>query len=163
MQTLQIIAGISFDPGIRGILVVLVGVSVLMGSTYLILSTNLGARLGFLVAFTGLFGWLTILTFMWWLTPPAIGPRGNIPTWKPVEIYVNGGGDTAKTDSLNVLVDRNWSPPRMPVRLRLQPTPNSWLREFSRPPPITRNSILGNSVASRRWLKTVPMAASFVE
>ncbi|MEJ6512030.1 MAG: hypothetical protein QNL59_09590 [Actinomycetota bacterium] len=105
MHTLQIIAGISFDPGIRGILVVLVGVSVLMGSTYLILGTNLGARLGFLVAFTGLFGWLAILTFMWWLTPPAIGPRGNIPSWKPVEIYVNGGGDTAKTDAVNQLVN----------------------------------------------------------
>ena len=105
MHTLQIIAGISFDPGIRGILVVLTGVTVLMGSVYLLLGTNLGSRLGFLVALTGLFGWLAILTFMWWLTPPAIGPRGNLPSWKPVEIYVNGGGDQAKTDALSKLVD----------------------------------------------------------
>jgi hypothetical protein len=105
MHTLQIIAGISFDPGIRGILVVLVGVSVLMGSVYLLLGTNLGSRLGFLVALTGLFGWLVILTFMWWLTPPAIGPRGNLPSWKPVEIYVNGAGDQPKTNVLGELVD----------------------------------------------------------
>ena len=105
MHTVQIIAGIAFDPGIRGVLVVLVGVVVLMGSVYLILSTNLGSRLGFLVALSGLFGWLTILTFVWWLTPPAIGPRGNIPTWKPVEIYVNGANDSAKVDVLNNLVD----------------------------------------------------------
>ena len=105
MQTVQIIAGIAFDPGIRGVLVVLVGVVVLMGSVYLILSTNLGSRLGFLVALSGLFGWLTILTFVWWLTPPEIGPRGNIPTWKPVEIYVNGANDSAKVDVLNNLVD----------------------------------------------------------
>ena len=105
MQTVQIIAGIAFDPGIRGVLVVLVGVVVLMGSVYLILSTNLGSRLVFLVALSGLFGWLTILTFVWWLTPPAIGPRGNIPTWKPVEIYVNGANDSAKVDVLNNLVD----------------------------------------------------------
>ncbi|MEX1217670.1 MAG: hypothetical protein WEA11_04015 [Acidimicrobiales bacterium] len=105
METLQVLAGISFDPGIRGILVVLVGVVVLMGSTYLLLSTNLGSRLGFLVALTGLFGWLVILTFIWWLTPPAIGPRGNIPTWQPVEIYVNGGNDRATTDPLNLLAD----------------------------------------------------------
>jgi len=105
MHTLQIIAGISFDPGIRGILVVLVGVSVLMGSVYLLLGTNLGSRLGFLVALTGLFGWLMILTFMWWLTPPAIGPRGNLPSWKPVEIYVNGAGDQPKTNVLGELVD----------------------------------------------------------
>ena len=105
MHTLQIIAGISFDPGIRGILVVLVGVSVLMGSVYLLLGTNLGSRLGFLVALTGLFGWLVILTFMWWLTPPAIGPRGNLPSWKPVEIYVNGAGDRPKTNVLGLLAD----------------------------------------------------------
>jgi len=105
MQTVQIIAGIAFDPGIRGVLVVLVGVVVLMGSVYLILGTNLGSRLGFLVALSGLFGWLTILTFVWWLTPPAIGPRGNIPTWKPVEIYVNGANDSAKVEVLNNLVD----------------------------------------------------------
>ena len=105
MHTLQVIAGISFDPGIRGILVVLTGVVVLMGSVYLILGTNLGSRLGFLVALAGLFGWLTILTFTWWLTPPAIGPRGNLPSWKPVEIYVNGGGDQPRVNVLGELVD----------------------------------------------------------
>jgi hypothetical protein len=105
MQTLHIIAGISWDPGIRGILIVMVGVVVLMGSVYLILGTNLGSRLGFLVALSGLFGWLVILTFIWWLTPPAIGPRGNIATWKPVEIYVNGDNDQAKVDVLNKLID----------------------------------------------------------
>ena len=34
---------------------------VLCGSVYLLLGTNLGARLGFLVALAGLFGWLTLL------------------------------------------------------------------------------------------------------
>lgn len=105
METVNVIAGIAWDPGIRGILIVMVGVVVLMGSTYLILATNVGARLGFLVALTGLFGWMVILTLIWWLTPPAIGPRGNIPSWKPVEIYVNGGGDQTKTDALAGLID----------------------------------------------------------
>lgn len=105
METMNVIAGIAWDPGIRGILIVMVGVVVLMGSTYLILATNIGARLGFLVALTGLFGWMVILTLIWWLTPPAIGPRGNIPSWKPVEIYVNGAGDQTKTQALAGLID----------------------------------------------------------
>lgn len=105
MHTVSLLAGIAFDPGIRGILVVMVGVAVLMGSVYLILGTNLGNRLGLLVALAGLFGWLTILTFIWWLTPPAIGPRGNLPSWKPVEVYVNGSGEVPKTDSLSLLMD----------------------------------------------------------
>jgi len=110
MHQLSILAGIAFDPGIRGILVVMVGVGVLMGSVYLLLGTNLGSRLGFLVALAGLFGWLAILTFMWWLTPPAIGPRGAPPSFKAVEIYVNGTGETPKTIEVAKLTDPNALP-----------------------------------------------------
>lgn len=110
MHLVSLIAGISFDPGIRGILVVLTGVAVLMGSVYLLLATNVGSRLGLLIALTGLFGWLTILTSLWWLTPPAIGPRGDLPSWKPVEIYVNGSGEVAKTDAVGKLIDPNALP-----------------------------------------------------
>lgn len=87
----NVFAGLSWDPGVRGILIVAVAVAVLMGSTYLLLSTNLGARLGLLVALAGLFGWMVILTFIWWLQPPAIGPRGESNSWQPVEVFVDGG------------------------------------------------------------------------
>lgn len=110
MHSLSLFAGIAFDPGIRGILVVMVGVVVLPGSVYLILATNLGARLGLLVSLTGLFGFLVILTAIWWLSPPAIGPRGNLPSWRPVEIYVNGGTDQARTEVVNRLVSPNSLP-----------------------------------------------------
>ena len=43
-------AGIAWDPQIRGILTVLVGVGVLMGSVYLLLATNVAQRLGFLLS-----------------------------------------------------------------------------------------------------------------
>jgi len=104
MQHVHLFAGLAWNPGVRGILVVLVGVVVLCGSVYLILGTNLGSRLGLLVALTGLFGWLVILTLIWWLLPPAIGPRGNPASWKPIEVYINGDGDAAKTRSLDELV-----------------------------------------------------------
>jgi len=104
MHHLQILAGIAFNPGIRGILVVGVGVAVLMGSVWLLLSSNVGARLGMLLTLTGLFGWLTILTLTWWISPPAIGPRGNNASWKPVEIYVNGSG-SPKTIQVGGLAD----------------------------------------------------------
>jgi hypothetical protein len=87
----ELFAGISWDPGIRGILTVAVGVAVLMGSVYLILATNTGARLGMLIALTGLFGWLVILTLFWWISPPGIGPRGNGGAWEPVEVIVDDG------------------------------------------------------------------------
>lgn len=90
LATVNLFAGLSWTPGVRGILVVATGVAVLCGSVYLLLGTNVGARLGMLLALTGLFGWLVILTLYWWITPPAIGPRGRNNSWQVAEIYVNG-------------------------------------------------------------------------
>jgi hypothetical protein len=102
LAAVNLFAGLTWTPGIRGILIVAVGVAVLMGSVYLIIGTNVGARLGLLVSLAGLFGFLVILTFIWWLTPPAIGPRGTNASWNALEIYVNGP-ETALTESAQLL------------------------------------------------------------
>jgi hypothetical protein len=81
-----ILAGIGWTPEIRGILSVLVGVVVLMGSIYLVLATNLAQRLGFLIALTAVFGWMTIHGLVWWLYPPGTGPAGRPPAWEVEEI-----------------------------------------------------------------------------
>ena len=86
MTLVNTFAGISWDPQIRGILTVVVGVAVLMGSVYLLLATNLAARLGFLIALAAVFGWLTIHGITWWLYPPGNGPAGRIPSWEIEEI-----------------------------------------------------------------------------
>ncbi len=67
---------------LRGILTVIMGTAVWMGSVYLILGTNLGARLGFLVAFTGLMGWMALMGTVWWIY--GIGLKGDVPEWKEV-------------------------------------------------------------------------------
>lgn len=86
MQLVPTLAGISWTPEIRGILSVLVGVVVLMGSVYLLLATNLASRLGLLLSLAAVFGWLTIHGTVWWLYPPAQGPIGRIPSWEVEEI-----------------------------------------------------------------------------
>lgn len=77
-------AGIAWDPTIRGILVVVVGVLILCGSVYLLLATNLGTRLGLLVALAGLFGWMFLMGIVWWLY--GIGMVGPSPTWQVIEV-----------------------------------------------------------------------------
>jgi hypothetical protein len=67
---------------LRGTLIVIMAVGVLCGSLYLILGTNLGARLGFLVALTGLAGWMFIMGAVWWTY--GKGVLGPDPTWQPV-------------------------------------------------------------------------------
>ena len=82
---LHLIAGIAWDPQIRGFLAVAVGVVVLMGSVYLLLGTNLGSRLGFLVSMSALFGWCTIMGITWWVYG-NVGMLGEAPRWEVTEV-----------------------------------------------------------------------------
>jgi len=75
---------LKWDPQIHGLLVVLLAIVLLPGSIYILLSTNLGARVGFLVAIAGLFGWMTLMCIIW--TVYGIGFVGNPPTWKVQQV-----------------------------------------------------------------------------
>ncbi len=77
-----------WNPTIIGILTVLAAIGLFCGSVYLLLATNLGARLGFLVAAAGLTGFMFLLATLWW-TSGSSGidpPHGRSPQWKVVEI-----------------------------------------------------------------------------
>tara|TARA_B100000700_G_scaffold330911_1_gene459959 strand:+ start:4716 stop:5927 length:1212 start_codon:yes stop_codon:yes gene_type:complete len=93
-QFLHIVAGIGWDPEIRGALTVLVGSLVLFGSVWLILNTNLGNRLGTLIALAGFFGWMLVMGIVWWIY--GIGLTGDSPTWEPKEIIY---GDLSESES----------------------------------------------------------------
>jgi hypothetical protein len=73
---------IGWEPELRGILIVIIAVGTLIGSIYLILGTNLGARLGFLVTLTGLAGWMFLMGIIWAIY--GIGLVGPTPTWDAV-------------------------------------------------------------------------------
>ena len=73
---------IGWSPELRGILIVIIAVTVLCGSIYLILGTNMGARLGFLVALTGLAGWMFIMGAVWWTY--GKGLLGPDASWQAV-------------------------------------------------------------------------------
>lgn len=79
---MQALLAINWEPELRGIIIVIIAVGTLCGSVYLILGTNLGARLGFLVAMAGLAGWMFILGATWWTY--SKGLLGDEPTWQPV-------------------------------------------------------------------------------
>lgn len=70
------LAVVRWDPQIRGALIVLTGALILCGSVYLLLSTNLGAKVGLLVAIAGLSGWMLLLNIIWLVGPLGTGPIG---------------------------------------------------------------------------------------
>ena len=76
------VLAIGWEPEIRGLLTVVIAVVILMGSIYMIMATNMGSRLAFLVTIAGLSGWLMLMGAAWWIY--GIGLRGPDPTWQPV-------------------------------------------------------------------------------
>jgi hypothetical protein len=80
-----------WNPTILGVLVVLSAIGLFCGSTYLLLATNLGARLGFLVAFASLMGFMVMLTTLWWSSGNSgiDPPHGHSPAWKVVEVVAS--------------------------------------------------------------------------
>jgi hypothetical protein len=83
------LAALTWDPQLRGGLIVLVGATILVGSVVLLLFTNLGLRLGVLVAAAGLSGLLLLLNIIWLMAPLGNGPigyKGSNSGWKIEEI-----------------------------------------------------------------------------
>lgn len=84
MSAAHLLAIVSWDPVLTGYLAVIIGIAVLCGSVYLLLATNLGVRLGFLVAWTGLWGWMLLMSIVWWVF--GIGWIGSQPGWNVLQV-----------------------------------------------------------------------------
>lgn len=82
-MSLATLVALGWKPELRGVIVVLIGFVVLCGGVYLIVGSNVGARLGFLISFGGLFGWLFLMGVIWWIY--GIGLKGREPSWKPAD------------------------------------------------------------------------------
>jgi hypothetical protein len=74
---------------VEGVLVVVSGFVLFGGSVWLLLSAVFGVRMGYLVAATGLFAFMIILSALWVFgapgTPRFLGPKGELPTWIALE------------------------------------------------------------------------------
>jgi hypothetical protein len=93
-----------WNPTILGVLVVVFAIVLFCGSIYLLLGTNLGARLGFLVAFTGLTGFLALLTILWMTTASPLNTlKGRPSSWKVQEVV--SSLDDAKTDEARTIAE----------------------------------------------------------
>lgn len=95
MHLFASVLAFGWEPEIKGIVVVMIAVVALMGSTYLLLSTNIGARLGFLVAIAALFGWMACMGSIW--ATYGIGLKGKEPTWVGRDVV--NDGDLANASS----------------------------------------------------------------
>ena len=115
MEALDVIAGLAWDPEIRGFMAVFAGVVVLIGSVWTLLALNTGIRLGTLIAAAGFFGWIAIMATVWWIY--GIGWAGATPTWQLTEINV-GDLDAAALVEARALPDSAELPSAFELVLR---------------------------------------------
>ena len=87
------LAEFGWDPQIRGIVILVTAVAILPGSVYLLLATNMGARIGFLLAVAGLSGWITLMGTLWFLN--GQGLKGRLPSWDSEELVIGPPGESA--------------------------------------------------------------------
>ena len=95
-MTAQLLAALSWDPQIRGALIVVTAFVILPGSVYLLLATNTGAKLGFLLAAAGFFGWMAVMGWIWVVY--GIGLKGDPPTWEVEEVVTGEVAENGTTE-----------------------------------------------------------------
>lgn len=98
----QLLSAWAWDPGMRGFLTVVIAVAILIGSVYLLVSTNSGWRLGFLITFTGLMGWMFLMGIIWAMY--GIGWQGRAASWHVKEVNT-GNLEIATKGKANALPD----------------------------------------------------------
>jgi hypothetical protein len=82
-----VLAALKWDPTIRGILFPTIMFVILCGSSYLIMATNVGNRLSFLLANAAIWGWIALMCVIWLIY--GIGLKGKSPAWNGREAIVN--------------------------------------------------------------------------
>lgn len=78
-------ATFTWDPFIRGVVITALFVVLLPGSVYLVLSTDVGGRLGFLLMAAGMSGMLCLLSILW-MPLASTADVGRPNSWKPLEV-----------------------------------------------------------------------------
>ena len=135
-MTIELLGALTWAPGFKGLLTVAVAVIILCGSIALILGTNSGARLGFLIALTGLFGWFVVMGIIW--AAYGIGYKGPAPTWKVADT-VQG----TPADSRIEIAESLPLPADLPDPVEVRNGSEELLTEF---PPTGKNPTLGDLV-----------------
>ena len=100
-------------PTILGVLVVIAAVALFMGTVYIILATNVGSRLGFLISVAGLSGFMVLLSLLWLTNPSPVNTlKGRIPAWKAVEAIDSGDIARSKIAAVQQINDKGHDLPQ---------------------------------------------------
>lgn len=94
-----VLGALEWNVTTRGIIFPATMFIILCGATYVILATNVGNRLGFLLANAGFWAWMVLMTTTWMVY--GIGLKGTPPSWQVREVITEvGNAQSDKVASL---------------------------------------------------------------
>lgn len=152
------LAAMTWNPGFRGLLTVVVGALILGGSVWLLLSTNSGWRLGFLLSLTALSGWMAIMGLVWGMY--GIGYQGRVASWQVEELNY-GDLTQANTVDAQTVPPRSELPTTEELRAIIDADP-ALLTQFP-DDPTRREPQLGDLLSVDPALRDDPAVADVVE
>ncbi len=137
LHVTHMLGTLSWDPQIRGFLIVLTAIAILPGSVYLLLATNVGARIGFLLAVAGLTGWLFLLSITW--TVYGQGLKGRDPSWKVKEVVHSTARADLSSGASKAILDfpKGWVTPTPSVLGDAQAAADNFITKAGRLPKST--------------------------
>ncbi len=95
-------------PMILGVLVVASAVGLFTGGTYLLVATNTGARLAFLIVGAALFGMLMLVSALWWTTASPLNTlKGRIPGYEINESIAGDDFARSKIEAIQTIGPKN--------------------------------------------------------
>ena len=93
---------------ILGVLVVASAVGLFTGGTYLLVATNTGARLAFLIVGAALFGMLMLISALWWTTASPLNTlKGRIPGYEINESIAGDDFARSKIEAIQTIGPKN--------------------------------------------------------
>ena len=93
---------ITWDPFMRGILILALFIVLLPGSVFLVLSTDVGARLSLLLSLAAITGMMCLLACLW-MPLASTADIGKANSWKPLEIITGNYQDQVTVKSAKSL------------------------------------------------------------
>ncbi len=95
-------------PMILGVLVVASAIGLFTGGTYLLVATNTGARLAFLIVGAALFGMLMLISALWWTTASPLNTlKGRIPGYEINESIAGDDFARSKIEAIQTIGPKN--------------------------------------------------------
>lgn len=115
----------TWDPFMRGILITLLFVVLLPGSVLLVLSTDVGGRLGFLLMAAAMTGMMAMLALLW-MPLSSTADIGRPNSWKPLQVLTGNYASQVIIKSASTLPVNNLAAGTKPILQPLSKVPHWW-------------------------------------